>query len=167
MVLRPEVEADRPGIRAVNLAAFETPLEAELVDALRSEGASVISLVAEEVGEVIGHIMFSPVTLDRDPGIRLLGLGPMAVLPNRQKSGIGSRLVAEGLLACREQGYDGVVVLGHPDYYPRFGFSAAAGFGLHSEYEVPDEVFMALELVSGSLGGDPRTVRYAPSFSSG
>ena len=165
MLIRPETEDDRPGIRAVNSAAFETSLEADLVDALRREVSPIVTLVAEE-GEIVGHIIFSPVDVLPDHGSRLMGLGPMAVSPARQRSGIGSKLVAAGLAQCRTMDYEGVVVLGHPDYYPRFGFAPAADFGLRCEYDVPEEVFMVLELLPGALTGRSGTVRYSPPFPS-
>jgi putative acetyltransferase len=93
-----------------------------------------------------------------------MGLAPMAVLPARQRQGIGSALVRDGLGRCRELGYEAVVVLGHPGYYPRFGFVPASRFGIGCEYDVPAEVFMALELVPGALRGKPGTIRYHPAF---
>lgn len=164
VLIRPEREDDRSGIRAVNTAAFETSLEADLVDALRREASPIVSMVAEDDGVIVGHIIFSPVNVHPDDGSRLMGLGPMAVSPARQRSGIGSELVEEGLEQCRTMDYDGVVVLGHPDYYPRFGFAPAADFGLRCEYDVPEELFRVLELTPGSLKGRSGTVRYSPSF---
>ena len=89
----------------------------------------------------------------------------MAVVPDRQRHGVGSALAEAGIAACREDGYEAVIVLGHPDYYPRFGFVPASRFGLRSEYDVPDDVFMALELTPGALHGrGPGTIRYHPAF---
>ena len=96
----------------------------------------------------------------------VMGLAPMAVLPERQRQGIGSALVREGLSAIERMGADAVVVLGHPAYYPRFGFKPAATYGLRSEYDVPDDVFMALELRPGVLEDIKGKVKYAPAFSS-
>ncbi|MDX1396297.1 MAG: N-acetyltransferase [Gemmatimonadota bacterium] len=162
--IRPERDADRAGVRSVNRAAFETPQEADIVDALRRDVTPIVSLVAVEGAQIVGHIMFSPVGLDPAADSTLMGLGPMAVLPARQRSGIGSALVGAGLERCRELGCDGVVVLGHPAYYPRFGFVPASRYGLRCEYDVPPEVFMAFESRPGSLGGVSGTVRYAAPF---
>ena len=162
LTIRPERSVDADAIRAVTAAAFPTPAEAALVDALRRQQAAVISLVAEDGGQVVGHILFSPVTLDgSDQGI--VGLAPMAVSPGRQRQGIGSELVRAGLDATRDCGAAGVVVVGHPAFYPRFGFVPASRFGLRCEYDVPDDVFMALELSPGALrtGG---FIRYHAAF---
>jgi putative acetyltransferase len=148
----------------VNLAAFETSAEADLVDVLRQQAPPVISLVAEDGEAVVGHILFTPVTLLEHPDSRIMGLAPMAVAPARQRQGIGSALVREGLDRCRQLGFDAVVVLGHPGYYPRFGFLPASRFEIACEYDVPDDVFMALELQEGGLRGKAGTIRYHPAF---
>jgi putative acetyltransferase len=166
METRPERPADVAAVAAVNRAAFETGLEADLVNALRAQAEPIVSLVADDGGAIVGHILFSPVTLSADAGLPVMGLAPMAVAPSRQRRGIGSALVRAGLDRCRELGYAAVVVLGHPAYYPRFGFVPASRFGIGSEYDVPDDVFMAIELRAGILRGTPGTVRYHPAFSS-
>ena len=166
MLIRDERGADKAAIHAVNAAAFPTPEEADLVDALRRQAQPLISLVAERDGTLLGHILFSPVTLDSQPGLRLMGLAPMAVAPEHQRSGIGSALVQAGLDACRQQGFSAVVVLGHPEYYPRFGFSPAVRHGIRSEYDVPDEVFMAMELIPGALREATGTIKYHAAFGS-
>ena len=97
MRIRPEKPGDHAGVRAVNVAAFETPAEADLVDALRAQAWPLVSLVADEDGAIVGHIMFSPVTLPGHPALALMGLAPMAVTPARQRAGIGSALVRAGL----------------------------------------------------------------------
>ncbi len=164
--IRFETAEDYGPIREVNLRAFEGGGEADLVDALREQAEPFVSLVAEdERGAILGHIAFSPVTIGAEtesPGC--LGLGPMAVTPDLQRCGIGSALVREGLRICLNDGHRVVVVLGHPDYYPRFGFVPASRFGLTCEYAVPDDVFMALELVPGALVGHAGLVRYHPVF---
>jgi putative acetyltransferase len=141
-------------------------MEADLADALRVHVDPAISLVAEDEadGAIVGHILFSPVTPGDGSPIRIAGLAPMAVLPARQRGGIGSQLVSSGLAHCRERGFVAAVVLGHAAYYPRFGFRPASTFGLRCEYDVPDEVFMALELEPGALAGLSGTVRYHPVF---
>jgi putative acetyltransferase len=162
--IRAETREDLPGIRAVNLAAFETAAEANLVDALRQQAQPIVSLVAVADDLVMGHILFSPVTLLPYPQIPIMGLAPMAVLPGSQRQGIGSALVQAGLDECRTLGYAAVVVLGHANYYPRFGFRPASSFRLGSEYDVPDDVFMALELEPGALSHKNGTIRYHPAF---
>lgn len=166
LVVRPEVPTDYRAVARIHEVAFEEPVEARLVDALRREATPHVSLVAHDTSDtVVGHVLFSPVTLDPDaPDLLVMGLAPMAVLPAYQRQGVGTRLVHEGLQHCRALGAAAVVVLGHPDYYPRHGFAAAHTFGLRSEYDVPPEAFMALELTSGALGDVERLVRYHPVF---
>jgi putative acetyltransferase len=164
MLIRAEKENDREAVHAVNVSAFETPSEANLVDALREQAKPNISLVAEDNGEVVGHIMFSPVSLSGYPDLKVMGLGPMAVAPEQQRKGIGSALVRAGLDQCRHLGILAVVVLGHPEYYPRFGFSPASRYGIDSEYEVPEEVFMAMELQPEALSGKSGRVKYHTAF---
>ena len=129
MRIRREESQDVQQIRAVNVAAFGTDAEATIVDALRSEAAHSVSLVAEDDGQLVGHIMFSPVRIDGAPDLRAMALAPMAVIPLRQRLGIGGALVREGLEECRRAGAGAVFVVGHPSYYPRFGFSPASRFG--------------------------------------
>ena len=164
--IRPETSADRGAVRAVNEHAFGRAAEADLVDALRRVADPVVSLVAEVEGQVVGHIVFSPVTIESIPGSPpVMGLAPMAVHPDWQRQGIGVELVREGLQACQQLGTPAVVVLGHPSYYPRFGFTPAADFGLQSEYDdAPPEAFMALELQPGALDDAVGTVAYHPAF---
>jgi putative acetyltransferase len=164
MLIREERDADAAQVRAVNIAAFGTPTEADLVDALRLQAMPLISLVAEDNGKVVGHILFSPVKLTSEPGLILMGLAPMAVVPSRQRQGIGSRLVREGLERCRDVDAAAVVVLGHPEYYPRFGFRPAAQWSLRSEYSVPEDAFMVRELREGALNGMSGTIQYHPAF---
>jgi putative acetyltransferase len=165
MRIREEKEADKVAIRALNIAAFGTPAESGLVEALREQARPVISIVAEEGAAIVGHIMFSPVALPGYPELRIMGLAPMAVLPEQQRKGIGSVLVRTGLERCRRLGFGAVVVLGHPEYYPRFGFSPAARFGLGCDYRVPEEAFMAMELQPGYLHDAAGTINYHAAFS--
>jgi putative acetyltransferase len=165
ITIREEETRDGAAVRDVNERAFGGPEEARIVAAVRGTPAS-LSLVAEEDGRVVGHILFTPVRIEGAvAGIRATGLGPMAVVPDLQRREIGSRLVLAGLEACRALGYDAVVVVGHPSYYPRFGFSRADALGLRFEAEVPPEAFMALELRPGALSGRGGIVRYLPEFS--
>jgi len=166
MTIRTESTKDDESVRRVNELAFEQPNEADLVDALRANARPFISLVAVVDEQVVGHIFFSPVSIESENGVfTAMGLAPMAVLPEYQNQGIGSQLVREGLKACQRLGHDIVVVLGHANYYPRFGFTPASLKGLRSEYDVPDEVFMVTELVAGALEGRRGLVKYHPEFS--
>lgn len=172
IIVRDESEADVPAVRQLNELAFGQPQEASLVEALRAAAHPHVSLVAVESGEVVGHIFFSPVSIEPEESVSpkavnapmSMGLAPMAVLPQHQRRGIGSQLVREGLQACRRLGCGVVVVLGHPEYYPRFGFVPASRKGLRCEYDVPDEVFMATELMPGALDGVRGLVKYHPEF---
>jgi putative acetyltransferase len=166
MHIRPEAPADIPGTRSVNLTAFKRDAEANLVDLLREQAKPNVSLVAEDGGAIVGHILFTPVTLMDHPELRIMGLAPLAVVPAKQRQGIGSALIHDGLERCRQLGFGAVVVLGHAEYYPRFGFAPASRFGLGCEYDVPEDVFMALELEAGILNGKSGTIRYHPAFSS-
>ncbi|HEY0101297.1 MAG TPA: N-acetyltransferase [Pyrinomonadaceae bacterium] len=164
IIVRAETSKDIEAVRRVNQLAFGRAEEANLVDALRLAAHPYISLVAETGGRVAGHIFFSPVTIEtevRAPAI--FGLAPMAVLPEHQNQGIGSRLVREGLNECRRISVGAVVVLGHPAYYPRFGFVPASSKGLRCEYPVPDEAFMVTELTPGELPSQG-LVKYHPEF---
>lgn len=163
--VRRETPEDIAAIRRVNLEAFNTPYEANLVDRLRAEGAHMLSLVAVRNGRIIGHILFSPVTIEsEDESVQVAGLAPMAVYPNHQRMGVGSKLIRKGLEILRDQGIPGVVLLGHPEYYPRFGFRAASSYGIHYGYRVPDEAFMALELEEGALKSVCGLAKYHYAF---
>jgi putative acetyltransferase len=165
LCIRRERPDDHAGVRQVHDRAFGRPDEAALVDALRMRGKAALSLVAVEADRIVGHIFFSPVTIESgSPRFSAVGLAPLAVLPEFHRRGIGSRLVKAGLVACRNAGYDCVVVLGHPTYYPRFGFVPAYRYGISCEYAVPDEAFMVLELWEGALQGRAGVVKYASEF---
>lgn len=164
MRIRIEEQRDWPAVRAVNESAFETSAEADLVAALRTQAVPVVSLVAEDEGSVVGHIMFSPVTLSGHPDLKIMGLAPMAVDRRHQHKGIGSLLVRAGLDECKRLGYGAAVVLGHPGYYPRFGFVTASSYGITCVYEVPDEAFMVVELLPGYLGGASGKIHYHDAF---
>jgi putative acetyltransferase len=161
--IREEAEEDIPAIREVNRRAFDREAEARLVDGLRSEGYARLSLVAEEDGRIVGYIMFSEAVIRTGKGeVAALALGPVAVAPERQGHGIGSALIREGLDRCTKMVHRIVVLLGHPGYYPRFGFSADLAGNLSSAY--PREAFMALELVPGALSGVAGEFEFAPPF---
>jgi putative acetyltransferase len=168
MFVRAEAEEDRPAIREINERAFGRAGEADLVEALRASARPYISLVAVCGGRAVGHILFSPVSVvagaSGGAARGALALGPMAVLPEFQNRGVGSELVRRGLDECRRLGHEAVVVVGHPAFYPRFGFVPARARGLECEYPVPDEVFMAAELREGALDGLKGLVKYHPEF---
>jgi putative acetyltransferase len=180
--LRPEEPGDAAAIRQIHRLAFEGEVEAEIVDAIRAAEAAVLSLVAEEAagggaagslpsdgaagGHLVGHVLFTDVTVTTADGdeIGLLSLAPVGVLPSRQGQGIGTMLIETSLEQLRAEGHPAVVVLGHPSYYPRFGFVPASSFGLRWEMDAPDEAFMALELSAGALAGVRGVVRFRPEF---
>lgn len=169
-IIRNEAPGDHLAVHRLLEAAFGRPQEADLVDRLRDIDPH-ISLVAVLDGQVVGHIYFSPVAIEsaRDaqppPTGLTLGLGPMAVLPAHQNQGIGSQLVRQGLDVCRQRDVTAVVVVGHPGFYPRFGFVPARALGLECEFPVPDEVWLVLDLLPpGPTGRRTGTVRYRPEF---
>lgn len=165
ILVRAETTEDHDAIHRVNELAFGQRNEADLVDALRVNASPYFSLVAVIDEQVVGHIFFSPVSIESEnSAFTAMGLAPMAVLPGYQNQGIGSQLVREGLKECRRLGHDIVVVLGHPEYYPRFGFVRGSLKGLRSEYDVRDEVFMVVELSEGALGGRRGLVKYHAEF---
>lgn len=162
--IRLELPGDELAVRETNEQAFGTPAEATLVDRLRGSPES-ISLVAAIGDRVVGHILFTPIRIEPAAQVRVAGLAPLAVRPENQRSGLGSRLVRAGLDHCREHGYAAVIVVGHPEFYPRFGFTRASTKALTCEFPVPDEVFMAVELKKGALAEVRGLVRYRPEFS--
>ena len=159
---RPE---DDPAIRRVHEEAFGRVDEADLVDALRAHGRVALSMVACEHQRVIGHLLLSTASIeDKNTETPCLALAPMGVLPSAQRRGVGTNLVQSALQWCRTHGHSIVVVLGHPEYYPRFGFRPAAPQGIECPYDAPDEAFLVLGLVPGALGRVAGRMRYAPEF---
>ncbi len=164
--IREESGADAPAIRFVHQQAFGGDIEPRLVDMLRESGRVTLSLVAVVADKVVGHILFSPVTVELTPKNSCwTALGPIGVLPDYQGQGIGSQLVREGLAKCRQIGCDGVVLLGEPAYYSRFGFVRAGEHRLTSEYGAGPE-FQAMALSPGAPGAsdETRMVYFAPEF---
>ncbi|HEX5420140.1 MAG TPA: N-acetyltransferase [Gammaproteobacteria bacterium] len=160
MLIRNEEDKDRGAVDELVAAEFDTGAEADFVGRLREGPPPVVSLVAEEEGDVFGHILFAPVPLEGDPEAKLMGLGSLAVVPEQQGKGIGSALMREGLERCRTLGASAVVALGHAGYYGRFGFVPAAHFGIRFKHVLPDDAFLAMELEPGALQGKSGTVNY-------
>lgn len=158
MKIRDETRDDYSDVRKVVSAAFDQTAEADLVDALRESGDAVISLVAEEDGEIVGHILFSRLQAPD----RCIALAPVSVTPGRQNQGIGSTLIREGLARAEGDGWQAVFLLGDPEYYRRFGFAVATADKFETEY--PKPYFMALELTPNSLDERSGAVIYAPPF---
>jgi len=162
--IREEEPGDEESVRRLNLAAFSHGPEAALVEKLRRSCDDYLAFVAVEDGNVVGHILFTPANLD-GCGVVGMGLAPMAVLPARQRKGIGSRLVRHGLEHVRQSGCPFVVVLGHPEYYPRFGFERASRYQLRSQWDgVPDEAFMVAVFDGETLPKTGGVVRYRGEF---
>jgi putative acetyltransferase len=162
--IRPETPADLDAIRRVNRRAFGQDAEARLVDALRAGGHVRLSLVAQQDGQVVGHILLGDLAIVTDAGtVPALALAPLAVLPEYQNQGIGSALTRRGLEVCTEEGHRIVVVLGHPHFYQRFGFSSKLAAPLDSPFSGRDS-FLALELAPGALEGVSGRVVYPPPF---
>lgn len=163
----PEIQNDIAPIRALLIAAFGGTGEADLVEVIRNSPNFIpeLSLVGWEDGEAIAHILFTSLAIEgRDRAFGALALAPLAVAPQRQRQGIGSQLVEFGLSKCRELGHGIVVVVGEPEYYQRFGFQRASQFGLTSSLELPDEVFMVMELYPSALMDVSGVVRYPAYF---
>ncbi len=165
LIIRPEIPEDVDSISYVNEQAFGQESESELIEKLRNRGVLTISLVALQDGETVGHIAFSPVVIESGlSSFEAIALAPMAVLPAHQRKGIGGQLVRAGLEECRRLGHEIVVLVGHLDYYPRFGFVPAKPKGIECEFEVPEEAWMILELQEGALARRRGTVRFQPEF---
>ena len=163
-----EIREERPGdqeaIRLVNEAAFGQASEADIVDKLRVAREDFLSFVAIDQGTIVGHVLFTPVSIEKS-GVKGMGLAPLAVLPERQRQGVGSLLTRHGLEQLRSAGCPFVVVLGHPDYYPRFGFEPASRFGLSCQWPgVPDEAFMVAVFDETALPPGGGVARYRDEF---
>ncbi len=166
ITIRPERPTDALAVADLLEQAFGGTGEVNLVAALRWQAAVTVALVALVNAQVVGHILCSPVTLEVDPAYaKAVALAPLAVLPGYQRQGIGGQLIQAGLAACREAGYALVVVLGHPDYYPAYGFQPAKRYGLTCAYVPPDDdAFMVQELQPGALAGRHGRVTFHPEF---
>ena len=165
--IRPEQPADHPGVFAVNEVAFGRRAEAELVDAVRASESSVLSLVAEVEDEIVGHVLFSPVTIEGDGAAPASGaLGQVGVIPGRQRQGVGSALIRAALERCPALGWEAIFVLGDPAFYARFGFELAAPRRLHYASHDFDAAFQCMELRAGALSRCAGWIRYADAFES-
>lgn len=166
IVVRAETERDAVAVQLVNQAAFGGDQEVRLIRRLRDTDsvAPGLSLVAEENGRVVGHLVLSKARLEREGGdaLEILALGPMSVVPSHSHRGIGSRLVRAAIEEARRQGYPAIVVTGYPDYYRRFGFEPAAGRGLSCNLDAPESAVLVLELREGVLAGGGRIVYPSP-----
>lgn len=158
MIVRDETRKDESAVRQVIVAAFDQTAEADLVDALRETGDAVISLVAEDDDGIVGHILFSKLQAPD----RCIALAPVSVSPGRQNQGVGSKLIRDGLARAKNDGWQGVFLLGEPEYYGRFGFDATTADKFETSY--PKPYFLALELTPQALSGHSGAVIYAPPF---
>lgn len=167
ITIRPEIPEDYPGITRVNDIAFKRTAEGRLIEELRKlkKYNCNLSIVAESGGEIIGHVLFTPVFIENE-GQKFISLtlAPMSVLPEYQKKSVGKLLIVYGLQAAKDAGYESIVVLGHPSYYPKFGFKKASGWNIKSPFPAPDEAFMAIELIPGSLEGISGKVIFPSPF---
>lgn len=169
-VLQMQIQEEKPedfeAIRNVNLEAFGQSAEADIIDKLRQNCPDILSLVAVQDGRVVGHVFFSPAVIES--GAELLhgmGLAPVAVLSAWQRQGVGSMLIRKGLETLTGRGCPFIIVLGHPEYYPRFGFERASLRGIRSQWEgVPDDAFMILSLDEAALKGISGVARYRAEF---
>ncbi|HUV79958.1 MAG TPA: N-acetyltransferase [Candidatus Bathyarchaeia archaeon] len=167
--IRPEQPEDIASIDEITRLAFEGEEEAKLIVAIRNSDYFIpkLSLVTVQNNRVVGHILFSPITIESpETSVDALALAPMAVVPDFQNKGIGTKLVKHGLEACKKLGYTIVIVVGHPEYYPRLGFKPAREYGIEAPFEVPDDAFLVCELFSGALKKVRGMVKYSPAFDS-
>jgi putative acetyltransferase len=165
ITIREEQPQDIKTIHEVNKLAFGKAQEADIVDKLRQNCDELLSLVAVTQDRVVGHILFSPAVIEnRQRMVHGMALAPMAVLPEYQRHGIGSKLVQAGIEKLKNRKYPFIIVLGHAEYYPRFGFKPANRSGIRSEWEVPDDVFMMLVLNEPYMKGVSGVAKYRPEF---
>ena len=167
MIIREERPEDRAGVHAVEALAFGRNDEADLVDLLRAHGKATLSLVAEDGGQIVGHVLFSPGWIEGLQGhVPVEGMGPVAVLPERQRQGIGSAMIRAGLDWMRQAGHRLIIVEGDPRYYMRFAFQDATPLGITCQFEPPPGCFMIQTLTPGALAGVRGKAYYADEFQS-
>lgn len=163
--IRHEQNSDILQISKIHKTCFETSMELSLVDELRVKANPFVSLVAVLKGVVVGNVFFSPMTFDGEDSQKLMGLAPLAVLPLHHSIGIGAKLVNAGVVECSAMGVEAIAVLGNPQYYGRFDFVNARGFGISSVYKnVPEGSFMIKELKTNCLGNRLRIIHYHKAF---
>jgi len=163
--VREELPEDVNAIRLVNTQAFGRTEETDVIDKLRQDCSDLLSLVAVRQNEVVGRILFSPAVVESEDGTtRGMGLAPMAVRPDSQRQGIGSELIRAGVAALKQRRCPFIIVLGHPEYYPRFGFEPASRYGIRSEWQVRDEAFMILILDESLAHKISGVAKYRPEF---
>ncbi len=166
ITIRKEEEKDYKKVYEVNLLAFQQENESKLIEKIRKGENFVpeLSLVAEIGDEIVGHILFSRIKIVGDSILESLALAPMAVIPEFQKQGIGTKLIKKGIEKAKELGFDSIIVLGHKEYYPKFGFTRALKWSIKCPFEVPDEAFMAIELTERAFEDKAGTVKYPDEF---
>jgi predicted N-acetyltransferase YhbS len=166
IIIRQEMVSDYKKVYEINKRAFNQENESKLIEKIRKGENYVpeLSLVAEIEDNIVGHILFSKIKIAGNSIYDSLALAPMAVIPEYQKKGIGSKLVAKGLEMAKELGFNSIIVLGHKDYYPKFGFQRASEWGIKCPFRVPDEAFMAIELTENGLDGKSGIVQYPDEF---
>ncbi|MBI5623296.1 MAG: N-acetyltransferase [Elusimicrobia bacterium] len=163
--VRKEQPEDIPAIRELTTAAFKESAEADIVDNIRKHHKDALSLVATRDEKVVGHILFSPVIIEcGKKKVKGMALGPMAVAPEEQRKGIGTELVRAGISRMRGRSIPYVVLVGHPDFYPRFGFERASRRGITCKWDVPDDVFMILILHDPTMLGVTGQAQFVPEF---
>ncbi|WP_165020735.1 MULTISPECIES: GNAT family N-acetyltransferase [unclassified Dysgonomonas] len=165
--IRQEDATDFPAVYNINSTAFEGRDEAQLVDRLRGSENFIpeLSLVATIENKLVGHILFTTIKIvNEETETESLALAPIAVKPELQRKGIGTQLIQHGLKKAKELGYESAIVLGHEHYYPRFGFAPTNKWGIKAPFNVPANVFMAVELVKDALSGVRGTVKYDKAF---
>ena len=164
--IRKEEEKDHKQIYEVNKLAFQQENESKLIEKIRKSENFIpeLSIVAEIDNRIVGHILFSKIKIIGDSDYESLALAPMAVIPEFQKRGIGSELIKKGIDKAKELGFDSIIVLGHKEYYPKFGFQRASKWNIKCPFEVPDDVFMAIELTEKAFEGKAGTVKYPDEF---
>jgi len=166
ITIRKEEENDSIQIYEVNKLAFQQENEGKLIEKIRKSENFIpeLSMVAELDKKIVGHILFSKIKIVGESDYESLALAPIAVIPEFQKKGIGSELIKKGMDKAKEQGFDSIIVLGHKEYYPKFGFQRASRWDIKCPFEVPDDVFMAIELTEKGLEGKAGTVKYPDEF---
>ena len=166
ITIRKEEERDYKKVYEVNRLAFQQENESKLIEKIRKGKNFVpdLSLVAKIDDEIVGHILFSRIKIVGDSIFESLALAPVAVIPEFQKQGIGAELIKKGIEKAKELGFDSIIVLGHKEYYPKFGFKRASNWSIECPFEVPDEAFMAIELTEKAFEDKAGTVRYPDEF---